>query len=107
MATSVRIQVNSRLRFADWVVVDEIEFWNLLELPDIPEQPDDVLHTVTRNDRLDLLARDYYGDSVLKFIIAQANDIEVEPTQLNVGDEILIPSPRYVREEHFKRKAKF
>ena len=44
--------------------------------PKIPIQNSDVFITPTYGDRLDILANDYYGDSSLWWIIAQANGIK-------------------------------
>ena len=100
-----RIHINSRLRLSPFLTIDDTEFWGMIELPDIPDKIDDQKHRVIGHDRLDTLANDYYGDPVLKFIIAQANNIEIEPTDLRVGEEIRIPSPRFVREQYFKQHA--
>ena len=44
--------------------------------PKIPVKNSDVFITPTYGDRLDILANDYYGDSSLWWIIAQANGIK-------------------------------
>ena len=44
--------------------------------PKIPIKNSDVFITPTYGDRLDILANDYYGDSSLWWIIAQANGIK-------------------------------
>lgn len=97
----VKIRPNSRLRFGNYGTIDGIEFWDQIEYPTVVEQPDDLQHTVLQPDRLDTIARQYYGDPVLKWIIALVNDIEIEPTELNTGSLLRIPSPRYVRERLF------
>jgi hypothetical protein len=80
-----------------------VEFWDLLELPEIPVQPDDLSHQITQADRIDLLAYDHYQDPSLAWVIAVANGMEELPTDFNVGDEIRIPSPRFVKQELFKK----
>lgn len=100
---TVRLSANSALRFADLLSVDGIEFWDILDLPTIPTQRDDVLHRVIQPDRIDLLANTYYGTPTLWWVIASANNIEIIPTALNIGDTLRIPSPRYVRENLFQR----
>jgi len=102
-----RVRSNSRLRFADYVVIDGIEFWNMLEFPPIEAQPDDIYHVVVGWERLDLLAEQYYGDARLKFVIAIANDIEIEPTDFNTSETVLIPSPRWIREVYMTSRVKF
>jgi phage tail protein X len=101
------VGINSRLRFTDLLEYDGFIFWGMLEYPDIPIQPDDILYTVIEGDRLDLLAYREYGDPILKHVIAAVNDIDIEPTDLNAGTDIRIPSPRWVLNEMNKRKAKF
>lgn len=108
---AVTVNQNSRLRFADLVFVDgtdgiQYEFWDFDELPDIPILSDDIHYPVKHGDRLDLLANKHYGSTRLKWIIAKANDIELEPCELNEGMVIRIPSPSYVQHRLFQ-KAKF
>lgn len=98
---AIRIKQNSRLRFADLVKVDGIAFWDMVELPDIPPQPDDILYTVRSLDRIDFLAHRFYGDPVLWWVIAVANDFEILPTDFDLADQIIIPSPRYVQQVLF------
>lgn len=95
MAT-VRVQKGSRLRFGELVEADGVTFWDVLDLPEIPPQRDDLIHRVIGEDRIDLLANDYYKDPTKWWVIAVANGMEELPTDLNVGDDIIIPSPRYV-----------
>lgn len=100
MAVSVRKR--SRLRFADLVTVDGFEFWNMLEPPTLLSQLDDLHYQVQMGDRIDLLSFKFYGDPILWWVIAVANDLEILPTDLNVGDTLLIPSPRYVLQVIFQ-----
>lgn len=103
---AVRVTNMSPLRFADLLTVDDMEFWGVIDLPDIPQQPGDIIHEVKSTDRLDLLAYTYYGDPVAKWVIAVANGMEILPTALNAGDTIRIPSPRYVLTQLFKKAVK-
>jgi len=100
---SVRISKNSRLQFADLLVVDGFEFWNIVEFPSIVPQGDDIRYQIKDTDRIDLLAYTYYGDPILWWVIAVANDMEIIPTDFKVGDQITIPSPRYVRTQLFNQ----
>lgn len=102
---TMRVQKFSRLRFGEVVTVDGVEFWDILDLPEIPAQRDDLIHTVVGADRLDLIAQRYYTDPRLWWVIAVANDLEELPTELNVGDDIRIPSPRYVTQVLFKKAS--
>ena len=97
---------NSRLRFADFVEVDGISFFDTVDLPDVPEQTDDIQYTVRSNERVDLLANGFYGDPALWWVIAVANGIELPPFNLHAGAIIRIPSPTFVTERLFS-KAKF
>lgn len=88
----VRIPTNSRLRLGSLINFDGVEFWDLLVLPPVPSHPQDIEYTVKGGDRIDNLAYRFYGDSTLWFIIAVANDMELLPVDLNVGDVIRIPA---------------
>lgn len=83
--------------------LDGFEFWNLLELPTIPSQPDDTTYQVKTGDRIDLIAVQYYGDPILWWVIAVANDMEFIPTDLNVGRVLRIPSSRYIQQSFFQK----
>lgn len=99
---SVQVRRRSRLRFADLVNVDGFEFWNMLEPPTLLSQADDLHYQVQVGDRIDLLAFKFYGDPILWWVIALANDMELLPTDLNYGDTLLIPSPRYILQVIFQ-----
>lgn len=101
----IRVQQGSRLRFGRVLTIDEVEFWDVLDIPEIPAQVDDLIHQVVGADRLDLLAYRYYSDPRLWWVIAVANDREEIPTELNVGEDIRIPSPRYVSQVLFKKAS--
>jgi len=90
---SVKIPTKSRLRLGTLINYDGVEFWDLLVLPPIPDRQDDRQYTVKGGDRIDLIAYREYGNSTLWWVIAVANDMELLPTALNVGDEIRIPDP--------------
>jgi len=100
---TVQVQRGSRLRFGKLTTVDGVEFWEVLDIPGIPTQRDDLIHRVMGPDRMDLLAHRFYRDARLWWVIAVANDMEELPTALNVGDDIRIPSPRYVTQVLFKK----
>lgn len=103
-----RTRLRSRLRFSLFRDIDGVMFWDRVDYPVLAEQPDDLTHTVRDFERIDLLAYQYYGDVILWPIIALANEMELIPADLNVGAVLRIPSPRYVREELFKRpRVKF
>lgn len=103
---AVRIRRQSRLQFHPLVTVDGYEFWDFEDLPVPEERGDDKLHQVTSVDRIDTLAVQYYGAPELWFVIALANDLEIFPTQLNVGDKLKIPSPTYIKGDYFRKVRK-
>ncbi len=93
---AVTVRTRSRLRFANLLTIDGFEFWDTLVPPTIPTQVDDFMYTVQSNDRIDLLAQKFYQDPILWWVIAVANDLELLPVDMNAGDVLRIPSPRYV-----------
>jgi hypothetical protein len=93
---SARIPVNSRLNMADLLSEAGIEFWETVVLPPIPTSEDDIEHEVHAGDRLDVLAQRYYGDPVLWWYIAVANDIELIPIELTNGSKLRIPPMDYL-----------
>lgn len=100
---AINVPRYSRLRFGRMLDVDSIVFWDTLDLPEIVEQPDDLVHQVTDIDRMDLLAYQYYQDPRLWWVIAVANGMEDIPTHFNVGDQLRIPAPRYVTQVLFNK----
>lgn len=96
-----RRQRTSWLRACEVVEVEyptsTVKHYGVAEFPTIEPQDDDRLHVVTDTDRLDRLANDNYGDPRLWWVIAVANGWDMAATSLSAGQEILIPSPRYVR----------
>jgi hypothetical protein len=88
----VRIPTKSRLQLGALINYRGVEFWDLLVLPPVPERADDIAYTVKGGDRIDLIAYRQYGNSTLWWVIAVANDLELLPVDLNVGDIIRIPS---------------
>jgi nucleoid-associated protein YgaU len=93
---TVRIKKDAWLQFGELTLIDGIEFWDVVDLPTIVEQPDDLRYTVQQTDRLDLLAQRFYGSPRLKWVLMAANDLELEPTEISEGDVLRIPAPRYV-----------
>ena len=100
---AVNITKRSRLRFKEFLSVGGVEFWELDDLPSVPEQANDLYYRVRSGDRIDLLANTFYGDPNLWWVIAHANDLEVLPTNLVVDAVLRIPSPSYVQEVLFAK----
>lgn len=73
-------------------------YFELADLPAIDPQDDDLLRTIQSTDRLDRLAFEFYGDHRLWWVIATRNGWDQPMTSLHPGEEIVIPSPRLVRE---------
>ncbi len=101
MAVAPELQKNSRLRFSEFSADDNgdqngFDYFEINDLPVIPEQVDDIQYLVKTTDRIDLLAYRYYGDVVLWWIIALVNNMELLPNDLVEGETIRIPSPRFV-----------
>jgi nucleoid-associated protein YgaU len=97
----ININAKSRLRFKEFLSIDGVEFWELDELPTIPESASDFYYMVKEGDRIDLLANRFYGDSNLWWVIAVANNIDIIPTNLVTASTIRIPSPLYVQQNLF------
>jgi hypothetical protein len=100
---AVTIKRRSRLNFGNLLTIDGYEFWDLLELPTIVPQVDDIFYQVKGADRIDRLAFKFYGESLLWWVIAAANDLEFLPTDLNEGLNLRIPSAEYVRQILFQK----
>lgn len=98
---AVRLQRSSRLRFGDLLNVDDVEFWDILDLPVLPVSPDDLFYTVLTGDRIDTIATKFYGDPVLWWVLAVANDMELLPSDLSAGEQIRVPSPTFVSQVLF------
>ncbi|HRT64762.1 MAG TPA: hypothetical protein P5540_08020 [Candidatus Hydrogenedentes bacterium] len=57
---------------------------------------DDRFHTVTDGERLDIIARRYFGDAKLWWIICDYNDLFL-PLDLDPGTVLRIPSVEHVQ----------
>lgn len=96
---SVKIKKNeSRLGLADLVVVENTEFWSRPVIPNLDPSSDDVYHTVKDYDRIDTIAKKYFKNEGLWWVIAHANDLRLLPMDLKVGQRIRIPDPRRIRD---------
>jgi nucleoid-associated protein YgaU len=61
----------------------------------IPKRDDDIYVITQETDRLDLLANEYYGDSRLWWVIAQANNINGVNIGLDAGVQLRIPKNKF------------
>lgn len=94
---SVDIKNTSRLNMADLKVIDNIEFWDILDLPVYVPLSTDVRHVVSDGDRLDLIANLYYQNYALDWVIAWANDLELLPVDLIINTTLYIPSITFIK----------
>lgn len=62
--------------------------------PDIPLSEDDIYVIATSNDRYDLIAQQYYGDSSLWWVIASANIFNRGTLNIPQGRQIRIPADK-------------
>lgn len=99
---AIQIYKRSRLRFKELLNIYGVTFWELDNLPEVPEQSDDVYYQVKYDDRIDLLAQTFYGEVGYWWVIAVANGMEDLPTDLVAGAVIRVPSPTYVLNELFQ-----
>lgn len=60
--------------------------------PTIPESSDDFYITVSEVDYLDSLAKKYYGDESLWWIIARANNLPGYKLSIDTSKQIRIPA---------------
>ena len=77
---------------------DEQFYYGVWTIPTIDEQPQDTYYTVkvTENRRLDKIAQTIYGNYLLWWIIAVANNISDPFVELAVGQVIRIPFLPYI-----------
>jgi len=95
---TVRIKKQeSRLKHAALVSLDGIEFWSRPKYPDLPVSTADIYHTVEDGQRIDIIARIYYKNEKLWWVIAHANNMFDLPPEIQVGQKIRIPDTRTVR----------
>lgn len=100
---SIEIKKASRLAFAGLLIVDGVEFWDTLTLPDSVPRPDDIQYIVKAGDRIDLLADLFYQDSAMWWVLAWANNLEILPTDLKENMQIRVPSREFVIEEMIRK----
>jgi len=70
--------------------------------PSVVLASNDYYIDVSINDRLDLLAQDFYGDSKLWWVIAMANDLPGDSLFPPVGFQIRVPSDLGVALEEYQ-----
>jgi len=82
---SVEVSAHSHLVFSKLKQYNEVVFWEMPELPDIAPTAFDVIHALNIADRIDNMSSGIYGDPVLWWVLALANNIRLQPLQMNPG----------------------
>ena len=82
---SVEVSAHSHLVFSSLKQYNEVVFWENPELPDINPTDFDVIHVLNIADRMDNMSSAVYGDPVLWWALALANNIRLQPLQMNPG----------------------
>lgn len=59
---------------------------------------EDLLVEFRDGDRLDILAKNFYGDETLEWVILQANPQYNSPLDIKSGDVLNVPLPEKVRD---------
>jgi hypothetical protein len=101
MATTIPLALHSRLRFGNLLTIQGVVQWDTLYLPTFAPRSDDISYQVQYTDRIDNLANRFYGDPVLWWVIAVANNMEILPIDLNPASTLRIPSKDYVLRQLF------
>ena len=93
----VRIKHNSRLHAGGLKSSDGSEFIGAVILPVMDPRDDDTDYLVQAWDRLDVLAKRFYGDETLWWVIAHRNGIDSMLGGMKYGELIQIPSASWVQ----------
>ena len=111
---AVQINNASYLLYSQLVNVDGIQFWDLVDFPDMLPQDDDIIIIIGTGQsgalvsneealRIDLLSYRIYGTPQLWWAIALRNNFELVPTEFKINQEIVVPSPRYIFQEYLPK----
>jgi hypothetical protein len=103
---SINVKSASRLAFARLLVVDGVEFWDTMVMPDSIPRPDDIQYIVRAGDRIDLLADAFYQDPAMWWVLAWANNLEILPTDLKENMQIRVPSRDFVVNEMLRNATR-
>lgn len=82
---NVEVSAHSHLVFSKLKQYNEVVFWERPEMPDLPSSDLDVIASLHVSGRIDNIASSIYGDSILWWALALANDIRLPPLQMNPG----------------------
>ena len=88
-------------RFTDsFVYLDDLDedivFLEVIVAPRFSPSKDDLLLEIVSGDRLDLIAKKFYGDEVLDWVLLEANPNLKSPFDLKSGDILRVPLPEKV-----------
>jgi len=92
----IRLRPNSRARYSTLFYKGDFEWFGTPTYPEIPPADDDTFIMVTKTTQIDGLSQRYYNTPELWFVIALANDIELWPSDVAIGQTIRIPSKKTV-----------
>ena len=87
----INLREGSRARFSVLYFKGDWEWFGPPDYPDFPESIDDEWIEVKRTTRLDMVAQEYYDDPAKWWVIAMANDLELVPSDMYVGQKLRIP----------------
>jgi len=87
---NINVRSTSWLQFSRLLNIDGVTCWEMPEFPDIQPADDDVIYTVARTDRIDVLAERYLGSPELWWMIAVLNDFDILPNDLYSNQTIRI-----------------
>lgn len=114
---AIKLDPASYLLFSTPLNVDGVEFWSLVDFPQLLEQDDDIfiqigigklgeLVSTDESLRIDLLSQRIYGTPQLWWALALRNNLEVVPSGFKFGETIIASSPRYIFEEILPRSGR-
>ena len=75
----------------------QVRFYGMYKPVDLQDRDGDFDYVVTGTDRIDKLAKRFYGDQGLWWVIAQRNNLDLPSIQLQESMVITIPDPVYVK----------
>jgi len=104
---SLTIRSTSRLNFAMLKEIGGVECWEMPEHPTIDAAQDDIIYTVKRTDRVDILAKNFYGAPDLWWVLAIANNVSLVPNGFYENQVIRVPSPSRVFTKILKRAPRY
>ena len=92
----INLRANSRARYSTLFFKGDFEWFGQPDYPEFQPADDDEFIQVTKTTQIDGLAQRKYKDPALWFVIALANNIELWPSDVAIGQTLRIPSKRNV-----------